>query len=62
MTMIDGVDERCRVELNRFSHFRELGLQPHLAVRAVDDGIDWHDLKELLEQGCQLELAMEILR
>lgn len=62
MTMIDRVDERCQVELNRLSHFRELGLQPHLAVQAVDDGIDWHDLKGLLEQGCRLEIAMEILR
>ena len=46
--MIDRVEERCRLELNRLSHFQALGLQPHLAVRAVDDGIDWHDLEALL--------------
>ena len=60
--MIDRVDEQCRVELNRLSHFQELGLQPHQAIEAVDDGIDWHDLKALLTRGCQLELAIEILR
>lgn len=60
--MIDRVEEQCRLELNRLSHFQALGLQPHLAVRAVDDGIDWHDLETLLSRGCPLELAMEILR
>lgn len=60
--MIDPVIERCQIELNRLSHFQQLGLQAHLAVQAVDEGIDWHDLEALLTRGCQLELAIEILR
>jgi len=60
--MIDRVAEQCRVEMNKLRHFKELGLQPDGAVQAVDDGIDWHELEALLERGCRLELAIEILR
>jgi hypothetical protein len=60
--MIERIEEVCRVELNKIRRFQELGLQPDLAVRAVDEGIDWHELEALLERGCQLEVAMEILR
>jgi len=48
--------------MNKLHHFRDLGLQPDRAVQAVDDGIDWHELEALLERGCRLELAIEILR
>jgi hypothetical protein len=60
--MIDRVEEQCLVELNKLDHFQALGLQLDRAAEAVDDGIDWHDLEALLEHGCRLELAIEILR
>jgi len=60
--MIDRVEELCLVELNKLHHFQELGLRPERAVQAVDDGIDWHELEALLDRGCRLELAIEILR
>jgi hypothetical protein len=37
-------------------------LRPDRAVPAISDGIDWRDVEALIDNGCSLELAIEIVR
>jgi hypothetical protein len=45
----------------RAEQLRRLGLPSILAETFADD-IDWHALSSLIERGCPLGLALEIVR
>jgi len=57
--MIAG-DEIVRVEEFKIGRFMALGLGRYEAIRAVEDGIDWHAVEALVETGCPLIAALEI--
>jgi hypothetical protein len=45
----------------RAEQLRRLGLPSILAATFADD-VDWHALSALIERGCPLGLALEIVR
>jgi hypothetical protein len=49
------------VETYRIGQFQRLGFSVEDALRAIDQGIDWHDVQRLLSGGCSPELALAIL-
>ena len=55
-------DEIVRVEEFKIERFMALGLGRYEAIRAVEDGIDWHAVEALVQTGCPLTLAVEISR
>jgi hypothetical protein len=55
-------DEVVRVEKFKIERFLGLGLGRYQAIRAVEDGVDWHAIEALLETGCTLAVALEISR
>ncbi|MGH2933398.1 MAG: hypothetical protein ACRDL2_02640 [Gaiellaceae bacterium] len=55
-------DEIVRAEEFKIEHFMALGLGRYEAIRAVEDGIDWHTVEALGKKGCPLSVALEILR
>ena len=44
-------DEIVRVEKLEIERFMALGLGRYQAIRAVEDGVDWHAVAALLETG-----------
>ncbi|HSP71265.1 MAG TPA: hypothetical protein VLN26_02790 [Gaiellaceae bacterium] len=60
--MIAG-DEILRVEGYKIERFVALGLGRYDAIKAVEAGIDWHTVEQLVnEKGCPLVVALEIAR
>lgn len=55
-------DEIVRMEQFKIERFMGLGLGRYEAIRAVEDAVDWHAVKALLNTGCTLALALEISR
>ena len=55
-------DEIVRMEAFKIGRFMALGLGRYEAIRAVEDGIDWHTVEALVETGCPLTVALEIPR
>ncbi len=56
-------DELVKVEEYKIERFVALGLGRYDAIRAVDAGIDWHRVEQLVnEKGCPLLVALEIAR
>ena len=55
-------DEIVRVEEFKIERFTALGLGRYEAIRAVEDGIDWHTVEALVQTGCPLTVAIEIAR
>ena len=55
-------DEIVRVEEFKIERFMALGLGRYDAIRAVEDGIDWHTVEALVRTGCPLTAAVEISR
>jgi hypothetical protein len=53
-------DEIVRVEEFKIGRFMALGLGRYEAIRAVEDGIDWHAVEVLVDAGCALTVALEI--
>jgi hypothetical protein len=53
-------DEILRVEQFEIGRFMALGLGRYEAIKAVEDGIDWHAVEALVETGCPLAAALEI--
>ena len=54
------VKETLVVREWRAEQLRRLGLPPMLAETFADD-VDWHALSALIERGCPLGLALEIV-
>jgi hypothetical protein len=55
------VKEALVVREWRAEQLRRLGLPFFLAEKFADD-VDWHALSALIEHGCPLGLALEIIR
>ena len=53
-------DEIVRVEEFKVGRLMALGLGRYEAIRAVEDGVDWHAVEALVETGCPLNVALEI--
>jgi hypothetical protein len=53
-------NEIVRVEEFKIGRFMALGLGRYEAIKAVEDGIDWHAVEALVETGCPLSVALEI--
>jgi hypothetical protein len=59
---LDGdVGETLVVRAWRAEQLRRLGVPSILASTFADD-VDWHALSALIERGCPLGLALEIVR
>ena len=58
-----GADEAeaSRVRAWRVEQLRRLGL-PRFIADMFADLVDWHALAELVERGCPVGLALEIVR
>jgi hypothetical protein len=53
-------DEIVRVEEFKVGRLMALGLGRYEAIRAVEDGVDWHTVEALVETGCPLTAALEL--
>lgn len=53
--------EAFRVRAWRVEQLRHLGL-PYIIADMFADLVDWHALAELIERGCPVGLALEIVR
>ena len=54
-------DETVLVHEWRSEQLRRLGLTRRCA-ETFADGVDWHALADLIDRGCSVELALEIVR
>ena len=54
-------DEDARVYAWRVEQLSELGFS-NVIASAVASFVDWHEIAGLVERGCSLELALEIVR
>lgn len=43
-----------------FDRLVDLGAESREAWDAVERGVDWHDVNDLVEAGCPVKLALEI--
>jgi hypothetical protein len=56
-----SVEEAIAVHAWRADQLRRLGL-PSILADTFADEVDWHSLSALIERGCPLGLAFEIVR
>jgi len=56
-----GSPELRRVRTWRVERLQNLGL-PFVLAESLADQVDWHALADLVDQGCPLHLALEIVR
>jgi hypothetical protein len=62
LELVVGVSERDRIEQWRHEALERSGYDPESAiVLAASHDIDLHDAVSLLERGCTVELALQIL-
>ena len=62
LELVVGVSERDRIEQWRHERLERAGYDPESAiVLAASHDIDLHDAVSLLERGCTVELALQIL-
>jgi hypothetical protein len=64
-THTEGPDRRDREALAvrawRTEQLRHLGL-PYILAETFADLVDWHAVADLVERGCSLSLALDIVR
>jgi hypothetical protein len=56
-----GDGEALAVRAWRSEQLRRLGL-PYLLAEMFADLVDWHAVADLVERGCSLSLALDIVR
>ena len=56
-----GSPELRRVRTWRVERLQNLGL-PFVLGESFADSVDWHALADLVDRGCRLHLALEIVR
>jgi hypothetical protein len=65
VTRTEGLDrsdrEALAVRAWRTEQLRRLGL-PYILAEAFADLVDWHAIADLVERGCTLSLAVDIVR
>ena len=59
--MAEILTERESVEAHRERRALNLGYDPHAARLLAESDADLHDLERLLDAGCSLSLAFEIV-
>ena len=52
--------EKRRVRAWRAEQLRNLGL-PFVLAESFADNVDWHALADLIDRGCPLHLALDIV-
>ena len=55
-------DPALYVEQWRILQFSHLGLTPQQIAVALVDNIDYHDAAALIDKGCDIDIALQILR
>jgi len=55
-------DPELYVEQWRILQYSHLGLSPNQIAVALVDEIDYHDAANLIKKGCDIDLALQILR
>lgn len=55
------VDEVLRVENYKIKQFLRMGFSITEAYDAVTSNVDWHDVEDLIDKGCDPAIAVEIL-
>jgi hypothetical protein len=60
----NSLKDRLERENWQIAQFERLGLGLHDSVKAVDEGIDWHEVENFLKEhpACKPETALEIVR
>lgn len=53
-------EEDARVEAWELERMLELGLPETLAAELAARGVSWHDVDDLLKQGCDVRAAFRI--
>ena len=53
--------EELAVRAWRTEQLRRLGL-PYIVAETFADLVDWHTVADLVERGCSLSLALDIVR
>jgi len=65
VTRTEGLDrsdrEALAVRAWRTEQLRRIGL-PYILAEAFADLVDWHAIADLVERGCTLSLALDIVR
>jgi hypothetical protein len=65
VTATEGLDrgdrEALAVRAWRTEMLRRLGL-PYILAETFADLVDWHAVADLVERGCSLSLALDIVR
>jgi hypothetical protein len=65
VTRTEGLDrsdrEALAVRAWRTEQLRRLGL-PYILAEAFADLVDWHAIADLVQRGCTLSLALDIVR
>jgi hypothetical protein len=54
------VDDILRVEKFKIDNFMRMGYSVYDSISAVEEGIDWHDVEDLIAEGCNKELALKV--
>lgn len=64
MNEYEDIKQRLITENWQLVNFERLGVSLHEAVRAVDDGIDWHEVEDFLRAhpSCNPDTAVAIVR
>lgn len=60
-TLENGVDEQRRVDLWNRRQLVGLGFEKRDAELLIAASVSWHDAKRLLDRGCPLEVAFNLL-
>ena len=55
------ITEREAVWEHRVKMFRLLGFNPYQRRHLADSAADWHDAKDLIDAGCPVDIAFDIL-
>lgn len=53
-------DEAIKVEMWNIHNFERLGFDRLESIDALSSHIDWHDVENLINNGCEKNLAIKI--
>ena len=55
------VEEEDIVWAHVVDQLQQLGFNSHQAMSLADAGVDWHDARRLINKGCPIETAIDLL-
>jgi hypothetical protein len=59
---MDPVGKTCKAEIWAIEQLSKLGIDLSIAVEAIDQGVDFHEVERLVSIGCDPYLALNIVR